>query len=235
MVEGLSHTGRPIAAVDLDGTLVAGNTLHIYIRTALAHVGMAKRLRILCWLAARRLRLASHQRMKFAILDLIEPTDALLDDFKARVSRHFNPAVTRLLDRLRSEGYRVILATAAPDVYIPRIWNGDFVATPTRDNPERHECRGTAKLAAVHAAMQPGDYLAAVITDHLDDLPLLAACTPPQITSPSTASASAQVPSHCTPSASAQNVPTPGTNYLVNPDTRTLTALRAASLPFTLL
>lgn len=217
MVEGLSQTGRPIAVVDLDGTLVNGNTLHIYILTALRRSGVGKRLRILGWLAARKLHFVSHRRMKFAILNLIEPDNALLDDFEARVRNRFNPAVTGLLDRLRADGYGILLASAAPDVYIRRIWEGDYVSTPVSDNPGRLECRGTSKLAAVRHSIAPDGYIAAVITDHIDDLPLLNACANESHT--------------C---ANENHTPYAG-NYLVNPDTRTLTALHAASIPFTLL
>lgn len=173
MVEGLSP--RKIAAVDLDGTLICANSLHLYIRAGLRHASLWGKVRILALLALRRMRIISHRRMKFGVLGIINPCDELKADFVASVKAFERPAVKELLEKLRGQGITILLATAASDIYIPWIWDGDFVATRTRDNNERRECRGELKAEAVRNYMHHGDILEVVITDHTDDIPLLMA------------------------------------------------------------
>lgn len=160
-------------AVDLDGTLVEGNTLHIFIRTALRSAGFAKAVKIYAWLALRALRLVSHSKMKFAVLKNIDVDEKLFDRFKSAVEARKRPEVLQFIEQCQAEGCRVVLATAAPDVYIPQIWDGEFVATQTYDNAERLECRGSVKLQRLEALKGDNGVLSAVVTDHFDDLPLL--------------------------------------------------------------
>lgn len=167
---------RPVAstlmAVDLDNTLVRGNTLHIYIKEGLRRAPLTSRLGILSLLMLRRLRLISHVTMKFGCLSRISHSDpelqrAFAEHAKALLS-------SSVQERIRSFGGRVILATAAADVYIPLIWHGPFLATKTIDNPSRQELRGTLKAeAVVRYALRHDLTLVTVLTDHVDDLPLL--------------------------------------------------------------
>lgn len=202
MVDGqIKYTGKHIVVVDLDGTIIAGNTLRIYITEGMRdmfHRHPLRTLTVATIVALRKLRLISHRRMKFAALKRIEASQALRQRFIRSFDTKRRPEVAELLAEYRSNGATILLATAAPDVYIPWIWSGPYVATPTDSNPDRIECRGQNKLLAVKRFMEPGDKLEAVITDHIDDLALL--------------------------SAGAQ------TNYLVSPDTRTLTAVRLADI-----
>lgn len=172
--------GQRVAVVDLDGTLICGNTLHIFARCALRDALRGGRLldaaAISGLLALRLLRLCTHRTMKFGILRRARLTDSLRARFVARVDKDRCPAVAARLDSLRKDGCTLLLATAAADVYVPWIWHGDFLATPVADNPERRELRGLAKLAAVRRWCADHDAtLYAVITDHADDLPLLTA------------------------------------------------------------
>ena len=202
MVDGqLTHPGRHIVAVDLDGTIIAGNTLRIYIAEGLRIMARRNPMRaaaIATLVALRKLRFISHRRMKFAALKRIKPDDVLRERFIRRFDSLRRPEVAEILDRYRHEGATILLATAAADIYIPWIWNEPYVATPTADNPERIECRGQAKMLAVKRFMQSDDILEAVITDHADDLALLSAGAV--------------------------------TNYLVDPDTHTLNAVKMAGI-----
>ena len=174
-------TGTRLMAVDLDGTLIRGNTLRIYIKCGISrlwqkhHYGRV--FRILLWLLARRLRLVSHARMKFAVLPLIDASDDMVRaDFTTRVSTVLNHSVIRLIDDWTKAGDPVLLATAAADVYVPWIWTGPFIATKTKDNPDHAEMRGQVKAASVlKYAADHGYNLELVLTDHLDDLPLMQA------------------------------------------------------------
>lgn len=171
MVEGLSP--RKIVVTDLDGTLIDGNSLHLYICCALSLRRPLLSLKICAWLGLRLIRLVSHRRMKFAVLGLITPDQRLKDKFVGHFDAMRRPETAKLLDTYRSQGATVLLATAAPDVYIPWIWDGDFVATRIKDNPNLKECRGEEKLTAIRQYMTKADTLEAVVTDHHDDLPLL--------------------------------------------------------------
>lgn len=160
--------GRKIVVVDLDGTLVRRNTLHQFALYALGH-GHA--LSVGWWLALRRLRLVSHRRMKHAMLraTLRMDTAPLVESLLAQVS----PRVMALMDR--HPGAEMVLATAAPDVYalpLARRLGVRCVATPWTPRLEQYvECRGTEKLRRVR---ELGQEIVAVVTDHSDDMPLLA-------------------------------------------------------------
>jgi len=202
MVDGqMTYSGRNIVVVDLDGTIIAGNTLRIYITEGIRVMYRRHPLRaatVAGLVALRKLRFISHRCMKFAVLKRIEPTEVLRQRFVARFDSKRRPEVAEILDRYRREGATILLASAAADIYIPWIWNGPYVATSTTDNPNGIECRGQTKLFAVKHFMRTGDTLEAIITDHADDLALLSAGAI--------------------------------TNYLVSPDTRTLSAVRMANI-----
>ena len=169
------QSSRKIVIVDLDGTLIKGNSLHLFIRVALKHANCTKKMRMASWLVLRRLRIVSHRKMKFSILSLIRPTENIKRDFQFKFKEKIRPEVTKLLDTYKKEGKTIILATAAPDVYIPWIWDGKHVATKTQNNPHKEECRGNAKLKAINNLLQSNELFEAVITDHFDDIPLLKA------------------------------------------------------------
>lgn len=186
MVDGHEINSRRLVVTDLDGTLIAGNTLHVFMRCALVDALRKGRLkaamRIATFAALRAARLITHRRMKFGILAAATVSDSLRHRFTASIDSRRRPEVTAYLSTMKEAGHPVLLATAAADLYVPWIWDGDFVATPTPKGtawtaekvlPE--ETRGQAKLDAVRRyAAERGLELYAVITDHLDDLPLLA-------------------------------------------------------------
>lgn len=183
MTPGTQTPPRPLVAVDLDGTLVDGNTLHLYIRAAIGE--MVRRWRVgalgytLAMLALRRLGLVSHRTMKFGIFGRIRHTPGLARRFAREAARRRRADVDTLIGRLREGGYEVLLATAAPAQYVRLLWQGDFVATDmdAATNPGRTECRGDEKLRRVTAyAAARGLTLAAAVSDDLtDDAPLLGA------------------------------------------------------------
>jgi len=133
-------------------------------------------LRTTTLLLTRKLHLRSHVSMKFGILALISHDDELKALFENRIHSLFNDKVTTLIKKRVSAqpATRVLLATAAPDVYVPWIWDGDYVATHTFNNPDRIECRGLNKLNRVVAyARERQLTIETVITDHYDDMPLM--------------------------------------------------------------
>lgn len=165
-----------LTVIDLDGTYVRCNTLHVYIRCGvrrmLARLRLLRLVKTLSFLVLRKCGLIDHATMKFGISELIDSNDpALRDDFVAIVKSEIN---TVLAGRLAKENGRVLLATAALDLYVPWIWPGDYVATKTAGNKARLECRGEEKLRRVEEyATGKGLELHDFYTDHVDDLPLI--------------------------------------------------------------
>lgn len=193
MTPGTQTPPRPLVAVDLDGTLVDGNTLHLYIRAAIGEMVHGWRVGALGYtlgmLALRRLGLVSHRTMKFGIFGRIRHTPGLARRFAREAGRRRRADVDALIGRLQEGGYEVLLATAAPAQYVGLLWQGDFVATDmdTATNPGRTECRGAEKLrrVAAYAAARGLTLTAAVSDDLTDDAPLLGAVAEAYHVSPS--------------------------------------------------
>ena len=202
MVDG--HALKKLVAVDLDGTLIHGNSLRLYLWCALRDCVRRRHpltaARICAVLALRVARIYSHRRMKWRLLQLGGASTSLKNDFTARIKAMMRDDVTQILRTKSDSGCRIVLATAAPDLYIPWFWEGDYLASATFDNPGHIECRGSNKLKAVTAyAAKNGMTLDTVLTDHIDDLALLTADVAHRI--------------------------------LVNPSARTLAAVNMAGIP----
>lgn len=175
----------PCIVVDLDGTLLRGNSFRLFIRF------LASRLRargrwmelgsVVGLLAARRLRLISHVRMKHPIhlLALRLMSEADIEEFAAGLITYINIGLLDELRRLQREGWRTVLATAAPDFYIAplcrRLGLDEWTATPAAPGVAAYgENRSDRKRdRALALAAERGWRIAAVATDHPDDLPLL--------------------------------------------------------------
>lgn len=174
---------RKLLAVDLDGTLIQGNTLHIFYRCALQRMLCKGRIFALAsslmLLSLRKIGAISHVSMKFGIWRRIEITDELLRDFKESATQKIRSDVAGLIADYRRRGYEVLLATAAPASYVPCLWDGACVATDMSSisNPSHTECRGSEKLRRVREyARANGLVLSAAVSDDLvDDAPLLSA------------------------------------------------------------
>lgn len=186
MVQGHDDLSGQLAVVDLDGTLIAGSSLKVCALSALAYRLRSRRLReaagILWALSMYALKIYSHRRMKWAVLDRMPDDAEFRRRFTEKIHAMVRPQVKALLDDWRGRGCRILLATASPDVYVRWLWDGPFVATPYRNNPGRRECRGRDKLTAVNRyAAENGLKLYAVVTDHHDDLALLTQPVPVRI------------------------------------------------------
>ena len=166
--------GRAVTVVDLDGTLVQGNTLHLYLRAALRCLWWRRPLTTL-WvaslMASRAVRLIPHSTMKYGVARAVGADIRVIARLKRMVQ--FNPDVERLINERRNQGDVVVLATAAFGFYAKELWEGELIASELSEGRET-ECRGERKAAAVSAYLDKCNAtLACVITDHYDDLPLL--------------------------------------------------------------
>lgn len=165
--------GRKIVIVDLDGTLVKGNSFHEFIKAGFKHSSLKKKLKLLGIFTLRILKLIDHRKMKFRILEVVTPDEKMEKDFRQRINKILNREVYDKVSDYRREGVETWLVTAAPDIYIPLIWDGKFFATETESNPEGIECRGENKVKVIRQQLKEGDEIEAVFTDHYDDLPLM--------------------------------------------------------------
>lgn len=166
--------GRKVTVVDLDGTLVQGNTLHLYLRAALRCLWWRRplvALRVAALMAARVARLIPHSTMKYGAARAVGAHPAVIARLKQ--TAHLNSQVLKLIEERKAMGDTVLLATAAFTFYARELWEGDLVGSDLAAGPET-ECRGERKAAAVTAYLrQHRAKLACVITDHHDDIPLL--------------------------------------------------------------
>lgn len=156
--------------IDLDGTLIDCNSFTEFVKHLFAQLPEA-RLKLFGIVALRKLRLITHVAAKRRIVAMahkyLQKVD--IDKFIKKLSTHARPSLER---RIQSAD-RVILATAAPEIYaIPFaevLGIKEVAATP--DNGA--ENRGSVKLRNVEKAVVKFDRDTVVITDHFDDLPLL--------------------------------------------------------------
>lgn len=170
--------GRLAVAVDLDGTLLRGNSFRLYVRAGLRSLWRRRRYSALAGLllhaALRRARLSSHRRFKQRCARAIGFGDDVLGTMRRSMQHEISPAVQNFIDDKRRQGYDIILATAAFADYIPAVWDGDFVATAYKRGQAMRECRGDEKLSRLLMALDKrGLTLRYVLTDHPDDMPLL--------------------------------------------------------------
>lgn len=177
MVDRREIESRPLTVVDLDGTYISANSLIIYLRCGLTYLikkcKLSATARLLVAVLRRKLGLSAHTQMKYVILDTLSQYPEILPNFAAEANKCINCEIRDLLDSRRSNGHRILLATAAPKFYVQKIWNGDFVATEFERWQPMIECKGIEKLKRVKEFIKTtGCHLNTVISDHIDDKPL---------------------------------------------------------------
>lgn len=173
----------PCTVVDLDGTYIKGNTLKIYLKCGIRYFIENNKYRDLCkvlvGVGKRKLRLLTHLEMKNIIMRTLYPyNENLTGIFVNYVTGRINSKVNSFIDGRKAQGHCILLATAAPDLYVQAIWDGFFVATVycVESQGCLAECRGIEKLKRVRKWLADNNCkLDTIITDHKDDFPLLEA------------------------------------------------------------
>lgn len=175
----------PCIVVDLDGTLLRANSLRLFIRYMVRKLWRERRvaplMRICGLLAARRMRIIPHKDMKYPVhrIGVAAMSRGELEEFAGILRGYVCRPLLEEISRLKGEGWRVLLATAAPSLYIPALTAllgiDDWIATPLSANRSAYEeSRGEMKRDLVsRRAVERGWTIRAVATDHEDDLPLL--------------------------------------------------------------
>ncbi|MFE4955955.1 HAD family hydrolase [Streptomyces sp. NPDC056653] len=178
--------------VDLDGTLVLGNSFHEFLGRLWQHGGLAARRALLVIVICRALSrgVRARQLMKLRAVKLysrLDPTraEAVLAATVDACLAQISAPVLSLVRSRADAGWRVVVASAAPAAYAEvlaaRLGFDDCLASPmTSDRPD-DELIGERKAAAVRAWLGEEATMSAggsvplmVMSDHRDDLPLMA-------------------------------------------------------------
>lgn len=186
MVDGCGKIEASCVVVDLDGTLLRGNSMREMIRFMLRESIREREYgtiaMIISLLALRKSGVISHRQMKYPIHRMARKW-LLNNDRLQRLTDILISLVNRevciKIDDLRKHGTKVVIATAAPDIYISeflkRMGYDEFIATPlTTKLIDYKENRGENKRQNVeNLSRMKGWHITHVFTDHIDDLPLL--------------------------------------------------------------
>lgn len=159
--------------VDLDGTLLRGNSFKLYVRAALEYLPLSERIIIAGTYLLRKARVISHNEFRSHVVSLTGFPDEVLEYMR----RHavFSQAVLEYIRTRQAQGYSIMLATAALAPYVHVFWDGAYVASSVgSDGKVEYDCRGEAKLHAV-ATVFNGALPAFVLTDSEADEPLIRA------------------------------------------------------------
>lgn len=168
--------------VDLDGTLIKGNSMHIFMRRLPAVLLKRKpfaAVGALWWLGLRSIRLAGHRRMKWHLTRLARRnlTDSDWKAIAERIAAKANPLVKGYVDDRKRRGCEVYIASAAPEEYCRQLsallgYDGAIATKFFDEFGDYEELRGLAKRDAIEWKLTEGDLrLESFLTDHTDDLP----------------------------------------------------------------
>ncbi len=174
--------------VDLDGTLVLDNSFHLFLWSIWVEGGWKLRAALVCAGLTRAFRGGNGRiRMKQRVLHAFaqaapDRQRIVVQHTLAKMNRTVSRPVLARVSAYRGEGWLAVLATAAPECYARPFADAlgfdDCLASPLVTTSEAwvelvgaqkaDACRGWAKAASRGAIPE-----VVVISDHLDDLPLL--------------------------------------------------------------
>lgn len=183
MVRRLQDSTRGAIFIDLDGTLLRGNSMKMFMKrlpVVLLRRGVPlSAVAALWWMGLRVSKVISHRDMKWH-LTLIARRHFLSSDWKEMARSMLpeaNQTVVKYIDEpSRRECVRYI-ATAAMEeyaVWLARLFGFDGVLATrfSKDKEKYEETRGVAKLERIRSELQDnGLHLESFLTDHSDDLP----------------------------------------------------------------
>jgi hypothetical protein len=182
---------KKVLVVDLDGTLYSINTFHHFLGFIILHC--IKKFKIVSFLKIsssimlRIFKITSHSKMKYEILKAINSSQINYTKFVTKIAKF-----KKDLNVDKSEFDITILATAAPYCYaniIAKNENFDLcIATNFTDsnfNDEFENSKEIKKKNVMTVLMKNEiDKIDTLITDHIDDLPLMKLSQKNMIVSP---------------------------------------------------
>ncbi|MBU3823021.1 haloacid dehalogenase-like hydrolase [Flavobacteriaceae bacterium XHP0103] len=172
---------KKVLVVDLDGTLYTINTFHHFLKFLLFYSFRQFKFwlssKLLVVILLRMLRLVSHSKMKYLILKSIQKEEIDYSAFIERINKY-----KRLIGEVSNPDFHLkILATAAPSCYASLIAkNENFdvclgTGFPAEEYKNNYENKGEIKKNSVLKYLRSVGVcqIDTMITDHLDDLPLM--------------------------------------------------------------
>lgn len=182
MVERLQTPLKGVTFVDLDGTLISGNSMHIFMRRLpqmlLRKGAPGAAISALWQIWLRSFRLRNHRKMKWHLTKIarrhLEESD--WEDLADIIARSVNLDVKDLVESRRKIGCLTYLATAAIEEYslpLCRLLGYEgAIATKFVDNQNDYaEMNGDAKRIGIERLLSEENLrLESFITDHPDDL-----------------------------------------------------------------
>lgn len=168
-----------IAVFDLDGTLLRGNSFHLWLRYLVVtrrDLPAKMRLYVATVAAMRLTRLISHRSLKQKVMAVARTDDDVCRDFvMSELAPRLSGACMAELRRCQALGINVVLATAAPAVYVRQLARHlglrDLVASTLDAEGTLDEVFRQRKADAV-LELAGSEKISAVFSDHMDDLPL---------------------------------------------------------------
>ena len=176
-----------VTFVDLDGTLLAANSMHIFMKSLpgmlLKRGAPGATLASLWRMGLRSLHIIDHRTMKWHLTKSGRKhlQDSDWEELATRMSRYINPRVKEVIDSRRQRGCITYLATAAMEEYanpLCRLLGYEGVlATKFTDSLENYEeLSRYAKHDSIENLLHEETLrLESFITDHTDDIPTASA------------------------------------------------------------
>lgn len=183
MVERLQGELRGATFVDLDGTLLTANSMHIFMRRlpqilfTRSRVGAA--IKSIWWTGLRSLRLISHHSMKWHLTKTARRhlQDSDWEKLAEEMMLTINPKVSDYIQSRRNRGCLTYIATAAAEEYTLPIcrslgYDGVLSTKFTDRLDDYEELNRHAKHNAIEKLLHDEQLrLESFLTDHIDDLP----------------------------------------------------------------
>lgn len=191
MVERLQKEMKPsltgVTFVDLDGTLLTVNSMHIFMRNLprmlMKRGALRASLASLWRIGMRGLHMTDHRTMKWHLTKNARRhlQDSDWEELAARMARHVNTKVKDLIDSRRKRGCITYLATAAMEEYANPLcrllgYEGVLATKFTDSLEEYEELSRYAKHDSIENLLHEETLrLESFITDHTDDIPTASA------------------------------------------------------------
>lgn len=176
-------TEKGATFVDLDGTLLSGNSMKIFMKCLpgmlLKQHAFGGVLASLWWMGLRSCRLIAHKNLKWRLTRLsrrhLDESD--WDKVAERIALHLNPHVVEYMDAASRSKCEKYIASAALEEYVLPLsrmlgYDGAVATRFCEDKEDYIEMRGTEKRDGIELLLKNKRLrLESFLTDHYDDLP----------------------------------------------------------------
>lgn len=173
---------RGVIITDLDGTLLRGNSMKVFIKflpaVLLRRGRLGAAVGALWWCFLRACRLSSHRNMKWHLSKIARRHFAGADWLALAqcLAKMLNPKVAEYIES-RPDCSKYIATAAMAEYAVPLScllgFDGVLATSFAEVEADYAELRGREKLAAIEALLAEKNLrLEAFLTDHYDDLPV---------------------------------------------------------------